>query len=96
MVDGSRKTMSKMINCNFQGVQIAKTVPQKIVRRARHFQHQSFGGLPDWMQDNEYLQFGHRPELNSFKECFRSIFGLHSETGNIWTHLIGQTGLGAF
>ena len=72
-----------------EGVEMAKTVPHKIVRRARHFQHLSFGGLPDWMKDNEYLQFGHRPELNSFKECFKSIFGLHSETGNIWTHLIG-------
>lgn len=72
-----------------EGVERAKTVPHKIVRRARHFQHLSFVGLPDWMKDNEYLQFGHRPELNSFKECFKSIFGLHSETGNIWTHLIG-------
>jgi len=72
-----------------EGVEIAKTVPQKIVRRARHFQHLSFGGLPDWMKDNEYLQCGHRPQLNSFKECFKSIFGIHSETGNIWTHLIG-------
>jgi len=72
-----------------EGVEIAKSVPHKIVRRARHFQHCSFGRLPDWMQDNEYLQFGHRPELNSFKECFASVFGLHSETGNIWTHLIG-------
>ena len=66
-----------------EGVEIAKTVPQKIVRRARHFQHLSFGGLPDWMKDNEYLQCGHRPQLNSFKECFKSIFGIHSETGNI-------------
>ena len=41
------------------------------------------------MKDNEYLQCGHRPQLNSFKECFKSIFGIHSETGNIWTHLIG-------
>merc|ERR1719431_319372 len=49
----------------------------------------SFKKLPNWMKDNEYLQFGHRPELNSFKECFKSIFGIHSETGNIWTHLIG-------
>ena len=73
-----------------EGVQIAKTVPQKIVRRTRHFQHLSFGGLPDWMKDNEFLTVGHRPELHSYKECFKSIFGMHSETGNIWTHLIGQ------
>ena len=41
------------------------------------------------MRDNEYLHFGHRPQLPSFVECFRSIFRIHSETGNIWTHLIG-------
>ena len=73
-----------------EGVEIAKTVPQKIVRRTRHFQHLSFGGLPDWMKDNEYLTVGHRPELHSYRECFKSIFGMHSETGNIWTHLIGK------
>ena len=74
------------------GVEIAKAakeVPQKVISKVRHYQHCSFGGLPDWMKDNEYLQVGHRPELNSFKECFKSIFGIHSETGNIWTHLIG-------
>ena len=35
-------------------------------------------------------RFGHRPELNSFTECFKSIFMIHTETGNIWTHLIGR------
>ena len=32
---------------------------------------------------------GHRPELNSFANCFKSIFRIHTETGNIWTHLLG-------
>jgi len=35
------------------------------------------------------LHFGHRPELGNFAACFRSIFRIHTETGNIWTHLIG-------
>ena len=33
--------------------------------------------------------FLHLFQLPSFAECFRSIFRIHSETGNIWTHLIG-------
>ena len=33
--------------------------------------------------------FFHLFQLPSFAECFRSIFRIHSETGNIWTHLIG-------
>uniref|UniRef100_A0A0K0CZL5 Adiponectin receptor protein n=1 Tax=Angiostrongylus cantonensis TaxID=6313 RepID=A0A0K0CZL5_ANGCA len=45
--------------------------------------------LPDWLQDNEFLRHGHRPPLPSFAECFKSIWSLHTETGNIWTHLIG-------
>ncbi|VDM47170.1 unnamed protein product [Toxocara canis] len=50
---------------------------------------QKFEYLPEWLQDNEYLRHGHRPPLPSFAECFRSILSLHTETGNIWTHLIG-------
>ena len=32
---------------------------------------------------------GSRCECLLAQECFKSVFGLHSETGNIWTHLIG-------
>lgn len=46
--------------------------------------------LPLWLRDNDFLLRGHRPQLASFRECFRSIFRLHTETGNIWTHLIGE------
>ncbi len=46
--------------------------------------------LPNWLRDNEYLLKGHRPPLPSSKECFKSIFRIHTETGNIWTHLIGN------
>ena len=45
--------------------------------------------LPEWMKDNEHLHKGHRPELQSAAECFKSIFRIHTETGNIWTHMIG-------
>lgn len=45
--------------------------------------------LPAWLKDNDFLVKGHRPPLNSFWACFKSIFRIHTETGNIWTHLIG-------
>ncbi|XP_072884171.1 adiponectin receptor protein 1-like [Hemitrygon akajei] len=45
--------------------------------------------LPDWLQDNDFLLHGHRPPMPSFRACFYSIFRLHTETGNIWTHLLG-------
>uniref|UniRef100_A0A914HXA2 Uncharacterized protein n=1 Tax=Globodera rostochiensis TaxID=31243 RepID=A0A914HXA2_GLORO len=48
-----------------------------------------FTGLPTWLQDNEFLHSGHRPPLASFGSCFKSIFSLHTETGNILTHMYG-------
>lgn len=51
---------------------------------------QSYHLLPEWLQDNEFLHTGHRPPLPSFAECFKSILSLHTETGNIWTHMIGM------
>lgn len=54
------------------------------------WKHIHFYSLPDWMKDNEFLHHGHRPELPSFAACFQSIFKIHSETGNIWTHLLGK------
>lgn len=52
--------------------------------------------LPDWLKDNDYLLHGHRPPMPSFRACFKSIFRIHTETGNIWTHLLGDWGgLGA-
>ncbi|XP_055761866.1 uncharacterized protein LOC129838735 [Salvelinus fontinalis] len=46
--------------------------------------------LPEWLKDNEYLRHGHRPPMPSFRACFKSIFRIHTETGNIWTHLLGK------
>uniref|UniRef100_A0AC35U554 Adiponectin receptor protein n=1 Tax=Rhabditophanes sp. KR3021 TaxID=114890 RepID=A0AC35U554_9BILA len=50
---------------------------------------QNYDALPEWLKDNEYLRTGHRPPLPSFVECFKSILSIHTETGNIWTHLLG-------
>uniref|UniRef100_A0A0B6ZEQ3 Adiponectin receptor n=1 Tax=Arion vulgaris TaxID=1028688 RepID=A0A0B6ZEQ3_9EUPU len=46
--------------------------------------------LPDWLKDNDFLLRGHRVPTNSFLACFKSIFRIHTETGNIWTHLLGM------
>ena len=49
----------------------------------------SHSELPQWLRGNEFLSHFHRPPMPSFTSCFKSIFKIHSETGNIWTHLIG-------
>ncbi len=66
-----------------QAEELAKDVYERMWK-ACHFEK-----LPPYLRDNEHLHFGHRPELKSFAECFKSIFRIHTETGNIWTHLIG-------
>jgi adiponectin receptor len=45
--------------------------------------------IPAWRQDNDFLRHGHRPNLPSFPDCFASVFRVHTETGNIWTHIVG-------
>uniref|UniRef100_A0A914Y390 Adiponectin receptor protein n=1 Tax=Panagrolaimus superbus TaxID=310955 RepID=A0A914Y390_9BILA len=50
---------------------------------------QHYEKLPTWLRDNEFIITGHRPPLPSIRSCLKSIFSIHSETGNIWTHLLG-------
>lgn len=45
--------------------------------------------LPSWRRDNPSILTGYRPLTNSFFHSFLSVFSLHNETVNIWTHLLG-------
>ena len=65
----------------------AMDAAEEIARKMWDVVHQTH--LPDWLKDNEFLIAGHRPQLHSFVECFKSVFRIHTETGNIWTHLLG-------
>ena len=44
---------------------------------------------PIWLKDNEFLHTNFRPVNYSYWNCIKSIFILHTETFNIWTHLLG-------
>lgn len=44
--------------------------------------------IPDWLK-LAYLPIGHRPPLDCYRKCLWSIMRYHTETGNIWSHLIG-------
>ncbi|KAF8066272.1 ADIPOR3 [Scenedesmus sp. PABB004] len=48
----------------------------------------SFSDLPDFLKDNEYIVGSYRPE-QSIRGSVRSLFSLHNETGNVWTHFLG-------
>lgn len=47
-----------------------------------------YHALPDYLRDNEYILAHYRSEW-PLKQTFWSIFTIHNETLNIWTHLIG-------
>ncbi|KAF7854174.1 hypothetical protein EAF04_010471 [Stromatinia cepivora] len=45
--------------------------------------------VAEWRKDNEYILTGYRPETKSSLRSIRSIFNLHNETINIYSHLFG-------
>nr|XP_045592482.1 adiponectin receptor protein-like isoform X2 [Procambarus clarkii] len=67
----------------------AEELVHKVWEEVASWKTQPFSKLPKWLQDNDYLHHWHRPPLPSFAACFKSIFRIHTETGNIWTHLLG-------
>lgn len=52
------------------------------------YQLVEYHSLPAYMKDNEYILGHYRAEW-PLKQIFLSIFTLHNETLNVWTHLIG-------
>eukprot|EP01090_Pellita_catalonica_P014701 TRINITY_DN3807_c0_g1_i2.p1 TRINITY_DN3807_c0_g1~~TRINITY_DN3807_c0_g1_i2.p1 ORF type:complete len:323 (+),score=3.62 TRINITY_DN3807_c0_g1_i2:32-970(+) len=48
----------------------------------------TFTQAPKFLKHNEFITGGYRPGDISFKECVYSIFSLHNETTDIWTHLL--------
>jgi len=91
-VQGPRNIVHRTAEATDKRVESATEVPAKSITEDKGRKLHPVGKLPNWMRDNEFLTLGHRPELNSFSECFKSVFRLHTETGNIWTHLLGFIG----
>ncbi|KAK9903599.1 hypothetical protein WJX75_009680 [Coccomyxa subellipsoidea] len=66
-----------------------KTAAQNApLRRRRNLKLAAFHALPESLRDNEYITKYYRINYNG-KQTIRSLFGLHNETGNIWTHFLG-------
>ena len=66
-----------------------EAVPQstKPIQKTLHYDQ-----LPTWMKIDPYIRLGYRRQLNSFHECFWSLFYLHNESVNIWSHLVPAIG----
>lgn len=52
------------------------------------YQLVEYHSLPGYLKDNEYILRHYRAEW-PLKQALMSIFSLHNETLNVWTHLIG-------
>ena len=93
-VVGSARPVSMMAGCMPQVIEKAMERAHRALSNVEEFVYAVWGvvshhSLPDWLKDNDFLLSGHRPQLNSYWACFKSIFRIHTETGNIWTHLLG-------
>ena len=52
-----------------------------------------FQSLPEALRDNEYITKYYRVNYSG-RQTIRSLFGLHNETANIWSHFLGALFLG--
>jgi len=50
----------------------------------------SWSEAPKHSQDNEYILRGYRVNFNTTKRILKSLFMIHNETTNIWSHLAGM------
>lgn len=49
----------------------------------------SYDEIPDWIKGNPFIRHGYRAGY-TMNMCLQSIFMLHNETANVWTHLLGM------
>lgn len=50
----------------------------------------SWHEVQSFEKDNPYIRSGYRPLTNSYAVCCGSLFGVHNQTVNIWSHLMGS------
>lgn len=77
---------------NMSTLDSAKEQAEQFVKKVWDWNVLHFKMLPEWLQDNDFVCHGYRPPLPSCYECFKSIFRLHNETCNIWSHMLGCFG----
>ena len=49
----------------------------------------TYNDLPDYYKDNEYIRKGYLLYCDSIIKALKSLFRLHNESINIWSHLFG-------
>ena len=78
---------SHEVDASGAGKHAALNVPRR--RKGNALKLAAFHSLPESLRDNEYITRYYRVNYSG-KQTIRSLFGLHNETGNIWTHFLGE------
>lgn len=79
------QTIDEVRGASSKAVLETKKVYESVSRKLYYTFHE----LPAHLQDNDCIIGGYRAYY-SIKECAMSIFRIHNETMNIWTHLVGS------
>ncbi|KAI9148063.1 ADIPOR-like receptor IZH2 [Paramyrothecium foliicola] len=66
-------------------VQTAKTIERKVEDALLML----WDELPAWRRDNAFILSGYRQSRASYMHSLRSLFYMHNESVNIWSHLVG-------
>ncbi len=48
-----------------------------------------FHEAPHFLRDNEFIHSGYRINFDSYWKIFKSLFVLHNEFVNVWSHILG-------
>ena len=74
----------------------SKVVPRRI--RSRHKRglapFSAADKAPIYLRDNQFIMEYYRVDFD-LRDTWRSLFRIHNETGNIWSHLVGDCHWGA-
>lgn len=85
------RSLSETISHNIQASAhaIAEASHEAVTRSTNAVQNiLHYDQVPEWMKVDPYIKLGYRRELNSFRDCFQSLFYPHNEFVNIWSHLL--------
>ena len=73
---------------SFTPINSPANVPEEKRGRIRRFIG-SITHAPHWIVDNHFIKEGYRINYKSNSAILKSLFRVHNELVNIWTHLIG-------
>ncbi|GMN34900.1 hypothetical protein TIFTF001_004970 [Ficus carica] len=87
-VTSSEEFEMTRFDCEIGSVMCSKEGKGKRLWKKVKYQLVEYHSLPEYLRDNEFIIGYYRSEW-PLKQAFLSIFSIHNETLNIWTHLIG-------